>query len=103
MNHFKTRVFHLVATIPKGKVTTYGAIAHALQIKSPRAVGRALHANRDPYKTPCHRVVFSNGTLATNYAFGGSMRQKMRLEKEGVRFLTKNRVYVKKSLHVFPQ
>lgn len=79
-------VFNFVRKIPKGKVITYGAISKKLKINSPRLVGQILHKNKDPKNIPCHRVVFANGSLSKNYAFGGEVEQRRKLEKEGVRF-----------------
>nr|MBI5455677.1 MGMT family protein [Candidatus Levybacteria bacterium] len=39
------KIYSLVSRIPKGKVTTYGAISKAIGI-DPRVVGYALHANK---------------------------------------------------------
>ena len=80
------KVFHLVSRIPTGQVMTYGQIAKLLNIASPRYVGHLLHQNRDPQNIPCHRVIRSDGTLASGYAFGGPNIQQMKLESEGVVF-----------------
>ncbi len=88
----KQRVYNIVSKIPKGKVTTYGAIAKKLKI-SPRLVGRILHVNKDPKNIPCHRVVFADGSLSKSYAFGGMKFQRKRLEKERVKFI-KNKVVI---------
>lgn len=82
----KEKILDIVSRIPKGKVLTYGRIAQALGIESPRAVGKVLHHNTDPKKYPCHRVVFRDGSLAEHYAFGGKKAQMARLKKEGVGF-----------------
>lgn len=85
---------NLARQIPKGKVTTYRTIAHALGIKDARVVGWALHGNKNP-SIPCHRVVKKGGILAENYAFGGLKAQKEKLEKEGVKFSDKFQVDLK--------
>ncbi len=89
---FNEKVWALTSRIPKGKVTTYAAIARKLKTKAYRAVGNAM--NRNPYapQVPCHRVVGSNGSL-TGYAHGLAKKQRM-LEEEGVA-VKKNRVDVK--------
>lgn len=79
-------VYKTITSIPRGKVATYGQIAKYLKIKSPRLVGRILHQNTDSKNIPCHRVVFADGALSKNYAFGGEKRQKERLEKESITF-----------------
>ena len=78
-------VYKHVRAIPKGKVTTYKALALMCDT-SPRMVGRILHHNPDGAKTPCHRVVRSDRTIATGYAFGGPGKQRVLLEKEGIVF-----------------
>lgn len=89
-------VYKITSKIPKGKVTTYGAIAKILNL-NPRVVGWAMHANKD-IKIPCHRVVDRNGKLASNFAFNGEKEQKYRLVKEGVRFIDFNHVNLDKHL-----
>jgi len=79
-------VYDIVAQIPKGKVLTYGDIAKAASLKTPRQVGWLLHRNTDPRNIPCHRVIFSDGSLSGNYAFGGRDAQKKWLVSEGVIF-----------------
>ncbi|MFZ2202043.1 MAG: methylated-DNA--[protein]-cysteine S-methyltransferase [Microgenomates group bacterium] len=79
------RVYQIVAAIPKGKVMTYGQIGVMVEI-GPRQVGRILHNNPDDSLTPCHRVVHTDGSIASGYAFGGEGKQREILEKEGVKF-----------------
>lgn len=93
------KVYEFVKKIPLGKVATYGMIAKKLNFKNPRIVGKYLHENKDPQNIPCHRVVFSDGKLSKNYAFGGYFSQKEKLEKEGV-FFCGNKVDLKKSLYI---
>lgn len=78
------KVYKIVSKIPKGNVMTYGQVAK-LARTSPRAVGRILHINPTPIEIPCHRVVFSDGSLSKGFAFGGIKKQKELLIKEGVR------------------
>lgn len=84
--NFFQRVYDVVQRIPTGKVATYKLIADILDTRDVRRVGHSLHANPDGSKTPCHRVVFSDGGLAPGYAFGGPDEQRRRLESEGVTF-----------------
>lgn len=99
---FFEQVYSVVRLVPPGNVTTYGEIARILQTKDARRVGHALHANPDSDKTPCHRVVFSDGKLAPSYAFGGPKEQLRKLQLEGVQFLDDTRVDLSQSLFVFP-
>ena len=78
-------VYDMVRGIPKGKVTSYGKIAKAVGI-GPRRVGSILHNNPDNNLVPCHRVVHSDGSVASGYAFGGREKQIEMLKKEGVKF-----------------
>ena len=80
------KIFAVVAEIPQGKVMSYQAVAEAAGVKSPRWVGRAMHANTDSETVPCHRVVNKDGRLALGYAFGGIGEQRARLIAEGVKF-----------------
>lgn len=83
---FFERVYDVLALIPRGKVTTYGAIARKIGApRSSRAVGYALHANPKPVEYPCHRVVNREGRLAPAFAFGGIDVQRQLLENEGVK------------------
>ncbi|HVT01521.1 MAG TPA: MGMT family protein [Patescibacteria group bacterium] len=94
------KVYELVRSIPKGKVTTYGAIGKKLNI-SARVVGYALHANPDSSKTPCHRVVNRDGRVATGYAFGGPGKQRELLEREGIEFKDPTHLDITKYLFEF--
>lgn len=79
------KVYDEVRKIPKGKVSTYGAIGKKLHM-SPRVIGQALHANPYEGDVPCHRVVNRDGRVAPNFAFGGKDIQRKLLEAEGVTF-----------------
>lgn len=64
---FKKQVFELVNLIPKGRVTTYGAIAKALGYpRHSRHVGKSLHGY-DP-SFPAHRVCNSAGHITASCA-----------------------------------
>ena len=95
--NFYRAVYAAVRRIPAGKVATYGqnSTPGGYITGSPRAsriVGGALHRNPEPGKTPCHRVVFRDGSLAPGFAFGGPGAQRALLEAEGVAFLPDGRV-----------
>ena len=83
---FFDKVYEVVAEIPKGKVTTYGAIAEVCGIKSSaRAVGWALNGAKDS-NLPCHRVVNRFGALTGKIHFGDPNLMRDLLESEGVKF-----------------
>ena len=81
--NFNEKCYQILKTIPKGKVTTYKAIANALNSKGYRAVGNAM--NKNPHDTnvyPCHRVISTNGNIG-GYAHGTEVKIK-RLKSEGI-------------------
>lgn len=84
---FYHRVYDIVAQIPEGRVTTYGAIAALLGAKSSsRLVGYALNTLPDPMDYPCHRVVNRNGELSGSVHFTPPTLMRDLLESEGVTF-----------------
>ena len=68
----------LVASIPSGRVSTYGDIAEAAGLSSPRIVGWIMRT--DSADLPWHRVVPANGRPAAHL----ETRQLDRLREEGV-------------------
>ncbi len=88
MGEFADSVFAAVQQIPRGYVSTYGDIARAIgHPRSARYVGYALRTNPSPGDAiPCHRVVFKDGSICDNFAFGGPAVQRRMLEGEGVPF-----------------
>lgn len=81
-HRFAVDVYALVRLIPKGSVSTYGALALALlEPNRSRLVGWAL--NRCPDGVPAHRVVNRNGVLTGRQFFGGDTMQVL-LKEEGV-------------------
>jgi len=79
---FYERIYALLKQVPKGKVTTYKALANAAGTSAYRAVGTAM--NKNPYApiVPCHRVVNSNGRIG-GFANGTDKKVAI-LKKEGV-------------------
>jgi O-6-methylguanine DNA methyltransferase len=79
----RKRVYEVASQIPKGRVSTYGAIAAAAgRPNAARAVGRLMHVNPNPIIVPCHRVVSSDGTVG---GYGKGCESKVRiLVSEGV-------------------
>ncbi|KAK7543156.1 6-O-methylguanine DNA methyltransferase [Phyllosticta citricarpa] len=92
VSEYQTRVYTLLQQIPSGRVTTYGALAAALN-SSPRAVGGALRNNPFAPEVPCHRCIASSGFVGgfkgdwENTPSGQNQSSKLKLlEEEGVRF-----------------
>jgi len=96
---FDQRCYDLLLQIPKGKVTTYREIAHALGTKAYRAVGQAMNRNPNLRKVPCHRVVKSNGKVG-GYAQCENEKIKLLLE-EGVMIRKQKVLNLEKYLHQF--
>ena len=91
--NFFSRVYALVATIPPGKVMTYGQIAEALDnVCSARYVGYAMHSVPKDMNLHCHRVINRLGEMAPGTIFGGADEQARRLRAEGVVFKQNGRV-----------
>lgn len=78
----RDRIRAAIRKIPRGKVSTYGAIAHAAGYPGgARQVARALHGAVD---LPWQRVLGAGGEikLSGDHAF----EQRFRLQAEGVTF-----------------
>ena len=75
--------YYLVRQIPKGRVSTYGAVAKALGNKNyARAVGSYMHRNPDADSMPCFKIVNTDGSLG---GFGLGLPDKIRrLRKDGI-------------------
>lgn len=89
-NDFYTRVYEVVAQIPFGKVTSYGAIARYLGVESgARMVGYAMNNYRSynlGYELPAHRVLNRLGQLTGRAHFEGDTMREL-LEQEEVKFI----------------
>ena len=80
-------VWSVVRQIPKGRVTSYGAIANYLGTKlSARMVGWAMKAGHDLHPpVPAQRVVNRNGMLTGRMHYETPTRMQELLEKDGVK------------------
>jgi methylated-DNA-protein-cysteine methyltransferase related protein len=79
-------VYELVKQIPRGRVTTYGALAKALRLRGgARTAGRALAATPSGKAIPWHRVVGDRGKLLIREPYA-SLQRKL-LESEGVQIV----------------
>jgi len=78
-------VYQVVKLIPKGRVTSYGAIANYLGLKSgARMVGYAMNASHTDPEVPAHRVVNRKGLLTGKHHFPTPTLMLELLEAEGV-------------------
>ncbi len=84
---FYEQVYQVVALIPKGRVTSYGAIAAYLGTKSSsRMVGYAMNgAGKVEPSIPAHRVVNRTGLLTAKFNFSAPTKMQELLEKEGIK------------------
>jgi methylated-DNA-protein-cysteine methyltransferase-like protein len=84
--NFYEQVYEIVKLIPKGRVTTYGAIAKALgTAQSSRLVGTALIMAHDPrLNLPIHRVVNRTGLLTGKHHYNTPTHMEELLRSEGV-------------------
>ena len=84
--NFFEDVYDVVRQIPKGRVTTYGAIAVYLGTRlSARMVGWAMNgAHQVTPKVPAQRVVNRNGMLTGKMHFGEPDAMEKLLRKEGI-------------------
>lgn len=85
--NFFESVYEVARQIPKGKVTSYGAIAACLGTKlSARMVGWAMNgAGRIKPKVPAHRVVNRLGILSGKHHFSTPNEMEKLLKKEGIK------------------
>jgi methylated-DNA-protein-cysteine methyltransferase-like protein len=82
---FFEQVFEVVKLIPKGRVSSYGAIAFFLGAKSSaRMVGWAMNASHAMPDIPAHRVVNRNGMLSGKMHFATPTRMEELLKKEKI-------------------
>ena len=79
-------IYEVVRSVPKGRVTSYGAVAAAIGAKSgARLVGYAMnHCEGVKPKVPAHRVVNRNGMLTGKHHFSPPEKMKQLLIKEGI-------------------
>jgi methylated-DNA-protein-cysteine methyltransferase-like protein len=84
---FFEQVYAIVAQIPEGRVTSYGAIAKAIgAAKSSRTVGYAMNACvKLDQDLPAHRVVNRHGVLTGKHHFPGQNTMQRLLEEEGLK------------------
>ena len=85
--NFFEQVYEVARLIPKGRVTSYGAIANCLGTKlSARMVGWAMNgAHKIKPKIPAHRVVNRNGMLSGKHHFKTPTYMEELLKKEGIK------------------
>lgn len=82
---FFVQVYQVTRLIPRGRVTSYGAIAKYLgSAKSSRMVGWAMNASHRHPDVPAHRVVNRLGMLTGKHHFSDPFQMQDLLQEEGV-------------------
>ncbi len=82
------RIWAVVSRIPRGSVATYGQVAREAGLgRGARQVGRALGALDGRREVPWHRVINAQGRISLPENSPGFLRQRQRLEAEGVEFV----------------
>jgi methylated-DNA-protein-cysteine methyltransferase-like protein len=78
-------IWEVVCSIPRGQVSTYGAVAHAAGLPGrARLAGRALRIAPEELNLPWHRVVGAGGRISLPPATAAYREQAKRLRAEGV-------------------
>lgn len=97
-NTMRNRILAAIRRIPRGKVSTYGAVAKAAG--HPRGARQVVAALRGAVALPWQRVLGAGGAikLRGDYAF----EQRFRLEAEGVTFRGR-KADMKKHEYKFPR
>jgi methylated-DNA-protein-cysteine methyltransferase-like protein len=87
--HIYETIYQVIRQIPRGRVSTYGAIAAAIGMRSgARMVGYALNnCHNSRPQVPAHRVVNRQGLLTGKHHFAAPDQMKLLLEKEGVKII----------------
>lgn len=92
MTALQEKTYKLLKKVPRGRVTTYKAIARALHTKAYRAIGQFMRTNPYAPTVPCHRVVASDGTIGgfMGKKSGKEIERKIRmLRAEGIKITGK--------------
>ena len=86
--HILEFIYQIVQMIPKGRVTSYGAIAQAIGLKSgARFVGWAMNQSHFMGNIPAHRVVNSQGLLTGKHKFATPTLMEELLQQEGIKVI----------------
>ncbi|MFO7608000.1 MAG: MGMT family protein [Candidatus Krumholzibacteriia bacterium] len=87
------RIFLVVATIPRGRVATYGQVAELAGLPGrARLVGRALGELPDRHPAPWYRVVGAGGRISPRGDGTSEDEQRLLLEDEGIEFSARGHI-----------
>jgi methylated-DNA-protein-cysteine methyltransferase-like protein len=91
--NYLDRIYATVASIPFGRVATYGQVAEQAGLpRRARLVGAALGKLDEESGVPWHRVVNARGLVSNRSRPGAVAEQRTLLEDEGVVFGTGGKV-----------
>lgn len=95
---FFDKVYEVARLVPKGRVTSYGAIAAYLGAKgSSRMVGWAMNgSHKQKPIVPAHRVVNRIGMLTGKFHFASPDAMQKKLEREKIKVVNDKVVNFKK-------
>ena len=86
------RIIEVIASIPKGKVSSYRDVALAAGLPNgARQTVRVLHSMSEKYSLPWHRVIRADGTIALKEGEGRELQIAL-LKKEGVKVSPEGKV-----------
>lgn len=92
-NERNLSVYAAVCQIPYGYVATYGQIAEMAGFKGmARQVGYVLFSIPSDSAIPWHRVINARGEISQRSKPGADLKQRRRLEQEGIKFDERGRV-----------
>ena len=93
LGRLHTRVLAIIAAIPEGRVTTYGAIARRLKATARQvAFVLARFTPEESATLPWFRVVAANGVISTMKLGAVGRRQIARLRADGVAVTPRNKI-----------
>lgn len=81
--------YSLLKKVPKGRVTTYKELAHALNTIAYRAIGQILKKNPSKKTIPCYKVIKNNGEI------GGYCGSSSKNIKKKIALLKKDNISIK--------
>lgn len=92
---FAAFVYKRLQEVPKGKITTYKDLAHAVGTKSYRAIGQIMRNNPYAPDVPCHRVVATNGKIGgfCGQSEGKEINRKISMLKEEGITIQNNKIH----------
>lgn len=99
MEDYTELVIHIIKSIPKGKVMTYGQISRlAGSPRGARQVVRILHSMSNKYNLPWHRVINSKGEIGFKDDEFYEL-QKINLQNEGIKIIDGKYINLSKYLY----